>query len=757
MPPPRPLDIIVPIYKNADLVRACVGSLLEHLPEVETYRPRLLLINDSPGDAEVETLLRGYDRAGAAVSVLHNEQNLGFVRTVNLGLQRAHLEGRDVLLVNSDTQTFPGTLAQLLLAAHADPQIGFACPRSNNASICSLPHFFGGTLPTPQEAHRRWAAISRTMPAYQFSPTAVGFYLFISYNVLSNHGGLREDFGLGYEEENDLVMRAGKVGMRAVIANHAFAYHAGSASFSLTELDLGAHKHSNLQKLTAFHPEFLPLVRRYEASPAFRAERLMGGLLGDDEGRLKVLFDLTGMGQHHNGTNEQAVAVLKSMAARQGHRIRLSGMASAESFRFHGLDQIQDLHRVEPGAPGLHGVAVRMAQPFDLHHVNVLESAAPVNVFAMLDTIAEDCGPLATDGGFIELWDHVAQHANGLFFISNFSEQTFCNRHPAALGLPRWRSLLPTKLASYAKPRAASAASHILVLGNHFPHKGSDAAARALAAALPTIQIVVLGAETAQSGNLTSYRSGLLEPELVDRLFNDASVVVLPSHEEGFGFGFMHALSAGRPVVARRIPATEEILATLDDVKGVFLFDHDSDLVTACKRALQAGSSHARDDRGNSWDDWADGLADFCCSLAAREDLYSRLVGRVSAGDLLRRARRGDSRPEQGGTSAPAPSADPSAPLSDAKPADLSTLLTMEGRRFVEHAYATLLLRPADEGGLRTYLAELEAGAHKVDILEALAHSPEGRLREVKLPGLDEALAERRRTRKPLLRRMFGR
>jgi GT2 family glycosyltransferase len=757
MPPPRPLDIIVPIYKNAELVRACVGSLLEHLSEIDAYQPRLLLINDSPGDADVEALLRGYDRTGAPVTVLHNEQNLGFVRTVNLGLRRAHLAGRNVLLVNSDTQTFPGTLAQLLRAAHADPQIGFACPRSNNASICSLPHFFGGTLPTPEEAHRRWAAISRTMPAYQFSPTAVGFYLFISYNVLSNHGGLREDFGLGYEEENDLVMRAGKVGIRAVIANHAFAYHAGSASFSLTELDLGAHKHSNLQKLNAFHPEFLPLVRRYEAAPPFRAERLMAGLLGDDEGRLKVVFDLTGMGQHHNGTNEQAVAVLRSMAARQGHRIRLSGVASAESFRFHGLDQIQGLHRVEPGAPGLHGVAVRMAQPFDLHHLNVLETLAPINVFAMLDTIAEDCGPLATDGAFIELWDHVAQHANGLCFISDFSEQTFCNRHPAARGLPRWRKLLPTKLASYAKPRGASAGSHILVLGNHFPHKGSDTAARTLAAALPTVQIVVLGAKTAQAGNLTSYRSGLLEPELVDRLFNDASVVVLPSHEEGFGFGFMHALAAGRPLVARRIPATEEIVATLDDTRGVFLFDHDPDLVPACKLALQAGSSHAHDDRGNSWDDWSDGLADFCCSLAVRDDVFTRLVARVSAGDLLRRAKRGDanSQPESGTPAAT--SSDPSVPLSDAKPTDLSTLLTMEGRRFVEHAYATLLLRPADEGGLRTYLTELEAGAHKVDILEALALSPEGRSRDVKLAGLEMAMSERRRTRKPLLRRMFGR
>ncbi|MDP3224893.1 MAG: glycosyltransferase, partial [Rubrivivax sp.] len=378
------------------------------------------------------------------------------------------------------------------------------------------------------------------------------------------------------------------------------------------------------------------------------------------------------------------------------------------------------------------------------------------NLFAMLDTIAEDCGPLAVDGGFIELWDHTATHANGLFFISQFSERTFCNRHPAAFKLPRWQSLLPTQLASYAKVGSPAQSSHVLVLGNHFPHKGSDTAARTLAAALPTINVVVLGTDTLQVGNLTSFRSGLLEPEHIERLFNEASVVVLPSHEEGFGFGFMHTLAAGRPLVARRIPATEEIMATLDNPQGVFLFEDNSSLVAACKQALQAGSSRVEDSRGKSWDDWSDGLAAFCIALAARDDVFERLTARIAAGDLLRRARRGDSLREQPAGAPAAPASDMQATLSDAKSTDLPTLLTMEGRRFVEHAYATLLLRPADESGLRTYVDEIGAGAHKVDILEALAHSTEGRARDVKLAGLEEALAERRRQRRPLLKRMFG-
>jgi len=751
----RRLDVIVPIYKNAELVEICVRSLLDHLGEIVALKPRVILINDSPGDAPVAELLARYEGSLPELMVLRNVVNLGFVQTVNLGLELSLRDGHDVLLVNSDTQTFPGTLANLLRAAKSDPQIGFACPRSNNASICSLPHFFGGSPPTPEIAHQRWLEISRTFPAYHFSPTAVGFYLFISHAVLAAHGGLHEDFGLGYEEENDLVMRAGKVGVRAVMANQAFAFHAGSASFNLLDMDLHSHKHQNLQKLAGIHPEFLCLVRRYEGSPHFRAERLMTGLLKDAKGRIKLAFDLTGLGLHHNGTNEHAAAAVRSMALRHSNRIRVAGICSEESFEFHGLDKVPGLFREDPGAPGLHAVALRLGQPFDMHHVNVLEGAAPVNLFAMLDTIAEDCGPLAADGGFLELWDHVAEHANGLFFNSRFSEQTFCNRHPAARALPRWARLLPTRLSSYPKNARASEAKHVFVLGNHFPHKGADAAARTIARAFPSVNVVALSSETFRDNNLTSYRSGLLGNAQVEELFADASVVVLPSYVEGFGFGLMHALAAGRPVVARRIPATDEILATLDDVQGVFLFEHDSDLIQVLREAMKVTHSSARDERALSWDDWTTELADFCIALTQRDDLFDRLARRISAADRLRRALRGDALFQQ---TLPSPSnpAVPTATASDAaKPLDLQTLMQLDGTDFVAHAYATLLCRPADSSGLGFYVGELQKGVVKTHVLKALAASAEGRARDVKLDGL-EKLFTQQQAKVPLWKRVFG-
>jgi hypothetical protein len=93
--------------------------------------------------------------------------------------------------------------------------------------------------------------------------------------------------------------------------------------------------------------------------------------------------------------------------------------------------------------------------------------------------------------------------------------------------------------------------------------------------------------------------------------------------------------------------------------------------------------------------------------------------------------------------------------LSTAKPVDLPSLLALDGKAFVEHAYATLLCRPVDDAGLSAYLSQLELGAHKVDLLHALATSSEGRLRDVKLPGLDQMVSRVRRAQLPWFKRLF--
>ena len=307
----RAIDIIVPVYKSVHLTTRCLNSLAENIQEIAGSDPRLIVINDSPGEPDVHRMLEAFASRHSYVMLIENEINLGFVKSVNKGLEIACKAGRDVILVNADTETFAETLKNLINAACSDPQVGFASPRSNNASFCSLPHFHGGAIATPAEAYRRWKTLSRTMPPFHFVPTAVGFYLYIKNEVIANFGYLDLDFGLGYEEENDLILRANKAGYRAVLVNNAFAFpHAGSASFNLLDMDLRAHQGANLDKMAERHREYLPLIKRYEASPHFRAESMLSHAAPPESGRLKIVFDLSAVGPDFNGTNEMSIAII---------------------------------------------------------------------------------------------------------------------------------------------------------------------------------------------------------------------------------------------------------------------------------------------------------------------------------------------------------------------------------------------------------------------------------------------------------------
>ena len=125
--PPRPdVTIVVPIHNAPMELERCVAAVVRN---TTLAGASLLLIDDAstdPGVADVLGRCRGLEH----VTVLRNEQNLGFTRTVNRGLEEAT---GDVVLLNSDTEVGPRWLESLRLAAYSDPRIGTATAVSDNA------------------------------------------------------------------------------------------------------------------------------------------------------------------------------------------------------------------------------------------------------------------------------------------------------------------------------------------------------------------------------------------------------------------------------------------------------------------------------------------------------------------------------------------------------------------------------------------------------------------------------------------------
>ena len=737
------IDVIVPVYRNLELVRNCLSSLQCHLGEIADHEPRLIVIDDSPDDKDVSAYLRRAEKEGAIDVLVVNEVNLGFVKSVNKGLALARKRGAAAILVNSDTVTFRNTLKELVDVALLDEQYGFVCPRSNNASICTfprVPHKRGGTTINPDECYSVWQDVHRFLPRTTLAPTAIGFYMLINPVVVANFGRLDERFGVGYEEENDLVMRAGKVGFRAVLANHSFAYHAGSASFLLSELDLGSQRETNLRAISDLHPEFLPLVRKYENSPSFRAERILSALVPDASGKIDVALNLFGLTPVFNGTNEFAVSIVRAIDQIGSKRFNFYAICNRAAAEFHGFDGLRNV-RVRTSTADHYAIAFTFGQPYDLHDVNVMEGLAPVNVYSMLDTISLDCSGLRVEQNIEELWAHVARTSNGLLFISQFTRDTFLRRFNAK-GAKFFSRLLPTKLSGYEdRYRAAPvSAQHVFVAGNHFPHKDSSRTAKFLAHRFPSLRFVTMGPADDYPQNALCLKSGTLDDAEMIETLAMSSVIVLPSFYEGFGFSLLHALALRKPVVARNIPVTREILEQFGSVSGVFLFSNEVELEEALRLAIDAGKSSVRDQRGDDWNSWSTEFLKFLEQLVEQDaPIHDTLVERITLGDQLR-------------SIATSRAGHPQA--FDLGQVTLQDLTDATTDAFIRMSYQHVLGREPDNEGFVHYRKMLSSGLQREALLRAFFESEEYKRsgRRVFIAGLDKA-----GRKASLLTKIFGR
>ena len=221
----KPVDVIIPVYEGFEEVRACLQSVLA---APQRTPAEYLVIHDAGPNPEITSFIKGLAESGC-ITLLENESNLGFVRTVNRGM--AQHPDRDVVLLNSDTLVSGDWLDRL--HAHATDDIGTVTPFSNNAEICSFPRIccVNDLSHPPAEID---AALAAAMSGRSVDiPTAVGFCMYIRRHCLAQVGPFdAETFGMGYGEENDFCLRARAMGWRHVLAADCYVAHVGGASFS---------------------------------------------------------------------------------------------------------------------------------------------------------------------------------------------------------------------------------------------------------------------------------------------------------------------------------------------------------------------------------------------------------------------------------------------------------------------------------------------------------------------------------------------
>lgn len=221
--------IIMPVYNAFELLTEALERIDRHT-DVPWH---LVLIEDASPDERIRPLLRDW-AAGRAdrVTLLLNDQNLGFIGSVNRGLAVAAQRGGPVILLNSDALVPEGWASRLLRPILEDERVASVTPMSNDATILTIPWIAGRVTLPPGMADGIDAAARVLSPRARAQlPTGVGFCMAMSRAALDRVPALDPAFGRGYGEEVDWCRKLVAAGMIHLGIGNLFVEHRGGESF----------------------------------------------------------------------------------------------------------------------------------------------------------------------------------------------------------------------------------------------------------------------------------------------------------------------------------------------------------------------------------------------------------------------------------------------------------------------------------------------------------------------------------------------
>ena len=248
--------------------------------------------------------------------------------------------------------------------------------------------------------------------------------------------------------------------------------------------------------------------------------------------------------------------------ARQSRKYKIVALARPEVARFHQLAEQLGAEVYEPERAPPQAAVIRPSQPFRWEDVAIPSLIGVVTIFYMLDTIAWDCANIRI-ARFEPLWNFVFRYASAVVYISDFTKQQFESRFAAAAQAEHRVSLLSLDLSDYYKTAGGAELqafrSSLLVIGNHYDHKGLHSVLEPLSEIPGQIQIHIVGAAPQGWSRGEWYPSGQLPDAELARLLNWAVWVIFPSYDEGFGLPVLEALAHGCRVLVRDIPVFREL------------------------------------------------------------------------------------------------------------------------------------------------------------------------------------------------------
>lgn len=268
----KKVDIIIPIYNGYDYLVKCIDSVLK----ASDIPFDLYLLNDRSTDNKIteylQTLQKDYylnkfkNTEIRELIIVNNEENLGFVKNINSGIEMTINNDNHFIILNTDTQLPNKWLSRIIEPLYSNPKIASVTPVSNSATILSIPN-----KKTDNPILKKYTVNQIDQLCNEISypmiylPTGIGYCMAMNKSALKEVGNFDETtFLKGYGEENDWCFRAIKKGYINVGITNLFVFHEHGVSFG-EKLNKEREKlrKDNYKKLIKKHPAYEKALQRF--------------------------------------------------------------------------------------------------------------------------------------------------------------------------------------------------------------------------------------------------------------------------------------------------------------------------------------------------------------------------------------------------------------------------------------------------------------------------------------------------------------
>jgi len=598
------VDVIVPVYNAYEDTKKCIESLLSSTG-LTPYR--LVIINDKSTDPRITHYLDYLkQKKYSNLIIVTNENNIGFVKTVNKGM---YLSENDVVILNSDTIVTYNWLNRLRECAYIDEKIATATPLSNNATICSVPNFDQyNDVPkgyTIQEFALLIEKVSHDLDIKCSKiPVGIGFCLYIKREVINAIGYYDEIFGRGYNEENDFCMRAHEKGYYHVVDLSTYIYHKGKASFMGDQAIL---EEKNSKLLLQRYPYYMDLVRDFTGrNPLKKVQNSIKSRIKPDRNTpIRIGLDAQLLARDRKTGSEVYISTILEKMLKIDENIVYVAFSSSNTIDslYYTKNKFMRKHATDSRDILLDSESIdvfhRPIQCFSVYDLLILLKAKR-SVITILDLILYHYPSYFNSRQealqYKRLLELSTQVADRVIAISEHGKKDIIQN----LGIPeskvdvtylgvetnKFKKIDNEDELNEFKKKYCIKKDYILYIGTDFPHKNHKnliLAFKKIIKDKDDIDLVLAGPSTSMERRINieaaiyDIKDRVIFLDYVDDndivyLYNSAALFVYPSLYEGFGLPLLEAMACGVPIVASNGTSIPEVVgdaAVLVDGRNV--------------------------------------------------------------------------------------------------------------------------------------------------------------------------------------------